>query len=73
MKVQCLRHEEVTDTLAVPAAQIREVFSDRGIEDAGSGPPRSRLARGGTLSFHYIMEQKLMHLCTSFILKAEDF
>lgn len=44
MKVQCLRHEEAMDTLAVPAAEMREVLSDRGNEDTGSGPPSSRRA-----------------------------
>lgn len=42
MKVR-LRHEQ--DTLAVPAAEMREVLPDRGTEDTGSGPPRSRRAR----------------------------
>lgn len=45
MKVQRPRHEEAMDTLAVPAAGMREVLPDRGIEDCGSGPPRSRRAR----------------------------
>lgn len=41
MKVRRLRHEEAMDALAVPAAEM----SDRGTEDSGSGPPRSRRAR----------------------------
>lgn len=45
MKVRRLRHEEAMDTLAVPAAEMCEVLSDRGTEDTGSGPPSSRRAR----------------------------
>lgn len=45
MKVWHLRHEEAMDTLAVPASEMREALSDRGTEDAGSGPPSRRQAR----------------------------
>lgn len=41
MKVWRLRHEEAMDALASPAAEM----SDRGTEDSGSRPPRSRRAR----------------------------
>lgn len=40
MKVQRLGREEAVDALALPAAEM----SDRGIEDSGTGPPRSRRA-----------------------------
>lgn len=41
MKVRRLRREGAMDALALPAAEM----SDRGTEDSGYGPPRSKRAR----------------------------